>query len=121
MSKSIRLKNNTYIDSTCIINKTNYGEKNNLNDILGNWGNTLAIDDFTGDINNISRTGWIMVDSSCSNLPPKIDGDGCYYLLTFVKNPNYYIKQIAFSRNGLAIFQRNKIGQNNWGTWSRII
>ena len=121
MSKSIKLKDNTYIDSSGIISKTNYGERNNLKDILGNWGNTLSIGDYEGDLNDLLRTGWVMCASGNANIPPRTNGDGCFYVLTFVKNPTYYVKQIAFERNGTSIYQRNKIGTNTWQTWSRII
>lgn len=120
MSKSIKLKNNTYIDSTGIISKTNTGEKNNLKDILGNWGNTNSINDYNGDLNDLLRTGWVMTGGN-PNSPPQTNGDGCFYVLTFVKNPIYYVKQIAFERNGTSIYQRNKVGTNTWQTWSRII
>ena len=121
MSKSIKLKNNTYIDSSSIVSKTNTGEKNILNDILGNWGNTTSIYDYNGDLNDLLRTGWVMVGGQNGNVPPNVDGDGCYYVITFVKNPQYYVKQIAFSRGGYVIFQRNKLGTNTWSGWSRII
>lgn len=120
MAKSIKLSNDIYIDSSAIINKISANERTTLDNILGNWGNSAAVGDYTGDLNSLLKTGWVVTGSSNSNRPPTV-GDGCWYVLTFVKNPTYYVKQIAFSRSTNDIYQRMRGGSSTWTSWTKII
>lgn len=88
-----------------------------LNEKIGNWGNTEALDDYEGDLNDIVQTGFIMANSDTTNTPYT----DCWYVLTFVKNPAYYLLQIAFLRNNPnVIYVRTKDDYTIWSAWSPI-
>lgn len=81
---------------------------------MGNWGNTEALEDYKGDLNDIVQTGFIMANSDTANTPYSSG----WYILTFVKNPDYYILQIAFSRNDSNVFYTRIKCNEIWSDWS---
>lgn len=90
---------------------------NNVLTKIGNWGNTEALKDYMGDLNTIRQTGFTMTNNKTSNAP----NAEAYYVLTLVKNPDYYVTQIAIKRDSLipTIFVRIKTS-HTWGDWIEI-
>lgn len=84
---------------------------------FGNWGNTSALEDYEGDLNNLTKSGWYPTPSTNDNLPT----NNSYFILVLNKNPAYYIKQIAFEREGDRIFYRRKLDGENWSDWNAIL
>lgn len=123
MPKSIKLKDNTYLDSSSVIHKpinTNDNEKVELRTALGNWGCGTVLNDFVGDLNNLRRSGYYMVNDSTANIPTNTS----YYIIVLVKNKDYYTMQIAIPRdnNSHLIYIRKIIGEKNkWGNWEQLI
>lgn len=83
---------------------------------FGNWGNTEALMDYTGDLNDLTKSGWYPTPSSNANLPTA----DAYLVLVLNKNPDYYVKQIAFQREGEGIFYRRRISPTSWTEWNAL-
>lgn len=119
MSKSIKLKNDTYIDSLGVIHKPINGtERINLREALSNWGCGTTINDYEGDLNNLIRAGYYTTNSKTLNCP-SIES---YYILVLTKNVTFYVLQIAIPRtkDSNSIWIRKKDGADNWSGWSNL-
>lgn len=84
---------------------------------IGNWGNSGFMQDYVGDLNNLLTSGWVITGTNATNTP----GTGCWYILTMVKNPYYYVKQIAFARDSNQMWIRTKMSSDSFGAWVQVI
>lgn len=84
---------------------------------FGNWGNTTYVADYLGDLNDLTKSGWYPTSSSNANLPTA----NSYLVLVLNKNPDYYVKQIAFQREGERIFYRRRISPTSWTEWNALL
>ena len=89
-----------------------------LKDIIGNWGNTEALEDYECDLNDIDQTSFKVINKATINNPLGMSG----YVFTLVKNPDYYILQIVISRDVSKpiIYMRTKSGSINWNSWIQV-
>ena len=81
-----------------------------------NWGNNVSLNDYEGDLNNLVTSGWYPVNSGNTNIPE----NGSFMILVMCKNPSYYVKQVAFSRENHSIYQRFKISPSSWSNWELV-
>lgn len=82
-----------------------------------NWGNDDALQDYDGDLNDLTISGWFPTNSSTLNNPTAAS----YLVLVLVKNPKYYVKQVAYARDSFAIYERYKRDANTWSGWVQIV
>ena len=72
--------------------------------------------DYTGDLNNLTTSGFYMTDSTATNTPHS----ACWYVFVQSKNSNYYVVQLAIKRDesNTEIYARKRY--SGWGNWEKI-
>lgn len=113
MSRSYKLKDNNYIDSSGITHN-----RENLKDIINNG----LLRDHKGDLNNATETGIYWFSPVVNNIP---QSDTYGNILTIVAPGNkfeqgsWWIIQIAFTTFN-SIFMRNSTNGTTWTNWTQV-
>lgn len=123
MSKSIKLTNNTYIDSSSVV----YNSKTNdgiipINEMFNMWNCHLPE---TKDFNTTYKTGLYLWTHETANAPLSGSTYGIVFCFTsygYIYNQvNNWLFQIAIRTDSTkGIYLRRKINANDWEDWFLI-
>lgn len=116
MSKSIKLKNDTYIDSTGVVVKDNYGDIKTIDRYL-NLSNIVKDLPANADLNNYTNYGWYKWDANIT--PTNAPLSGCTMLVI----PHMWgCMQFCtyYSKNNMNIYFRKKCNWEDWSNWCKL-
>ncbi len=108
MSKSFKLKNNNYLDSSSIVDG-----HDSLKSVLSNLRGSVNSD---ADADNFVNTGIYYLTRGATNTPSNLTW--CYLLVLRAKSHNDMV-QIAIQIGGNYLYYRTRNGQT-WSVWKKI-
>lgn len=117
MSKSVKLKNDTYLDSSSIVIKNNDDQIISLDKYL-TLSNIITNITENQDLDDYRKYGWYKWDAGVR--PTNSPKDGCV-MLVIPHTWGCIQFCIYFNINDMNIYYRKKVGWGSWSGWCKLV